>query len=112
MVGGAGAETKVTPVTDETVPKVCFLDGSLRLVEVAERAGAGTARIAAGSTGPRGCRCARAALGRHRKDAELWGQLLAVALRALGFVAAKDQGFKLVLALLADVFENRHDDHP
>jgi hypothetical protein len=40
----------------------------------------------------------------------LWAELLALTLGALSFVAAKDQGFELVLALLANVFKNRHED--
>ncbi len=54
----------------------------------------------------------RTAFGRHGKDAQLWAQLLALTLGALGLVAAEDQGFKLVLAFLADVFKNRHDVAP
>jgi hypothetical protein len=33
-----------------------------------------------------------------------------LALGALRLVAAEDQSFKFVPALLADVFKNRHDD--
>ena len=48
-----------------------------------------------------------AAVGRGRQ-AELAGQVAAVALRALGLVVAGDQGLERVLALLADVFVQRH----
>src|ERR1039458_1887237 len=81
------------------------------LVEVPERAGARTPRIAAGATGARGSRRTCGAFGGHGKDTKLRAQLLALTLGALGLVAAEDQGFKLVLAFLADVFKNRHDDH-
>ena len=81
-----------------------------KLVEVAERAGARTPRIAAGSACAPGSRCARRAFGRHRENTQLRAQLLALTLRALGLVTAEDQGLKLVLAFLTDVFENRHDD--
>jgi hypothetical protein len=110
MVGGDGGETKVTTVTDDGVPKVCVGTKDLagELVEVAERASAGTARIAAGAT----CACrsgrGRGTLGRHSEHAELRVKLLALTLGALGLVASENQGFKLVLAILADVFENRH----
>ena len=80
------------------------------LVEVAERAGARAPRVAAGTAGSRGSRGARTALGGHGEDAKLRAQLLALTLGALGLIAAEDQGFKLVLAFLADVFKNRHED--
>jgi hypothetical protein len=34
-----------------------------------------------------------------------------VALRAFGFLFAEDQGLKLVLAILADVLEYRHEEN-
>src|SRR5260370_37577286 len=77
---------------------------------VSERAGARTSRIAAGTARARGSRHSGTALGGHREHAKLRAQLLALALRALRLVAAEQQGFKLVLAFLADVFKNRHDD--
>jgi hypothetical protein len=80
------------------------------LVEVAERAGARTPRVTTGAAGTRGSRRARTALGGHGEDAKLRAQPLALTLGALGLVAAEDQGFKLVLAFLADIFKNRHND--
>jgi hypothetical protein len=41
----------------------------------------------------------------------LWLQLLALALWALGFLLAKDQRFELVIAFLADVLEDRHEEN-
>jgi hypothetical protein len=101
------------------VPKVWLLEMRLlaheALVEVAERAGARTPRIATGAASAGGSRRAPAAfrghaLGRHGKNAKLRAELLALTLGALGLVAPEDKGFKFVLAFLADVFENRHDD--
>jgi len=117
MVGGRVRQAKVTSVTGRAVPKVYGL-GLKRikeLVEVAERASAGAARISAGAAGSGsgrqgGTRTGRA-LGGHGEHTELWAQLLALAFGAPGFVAAEDQGFKLVLTIFTDVFENRHDDH-
>src|SRR5258708_4884103 len=77
---------------------------------VSQRAGARTSRITAGTTRGRGSRGARTALCGHGKDAELRAQLLALALGTLRLVAAEDQRFKLVLAFLANVFKNRHDE--
>jgi hypothetical protein len=38
-------------------------------------------------------------------------EIRTVALGALGFLAAEEQGFKFVMTLFADVFKNRHDRH-
>src|SRR5260370_31901264 len=76
---------------------------------VSQRASTSTSRIATGAARARGSRHSRAALCGHGEHAELRAQLLALAFRALRLVAAEDQGFKLVLALLANVFKNRHD---
>ena len=45
----------------------------------------------------------------RRKGGQLLLQLRGVALRALGFLLAEDDGFKLVAALSAKVFKNWHD---
>src|SRR5579862_3077654 len=80
----------------------------IRLVHVAERAGAGAAGIAAGSAGAPGSGRRRTAFGRDREDGELRLELGRVALRAFGFFLAVDQRLELVVTLLADVFVNRH----
>src|SRR5579863_5441754 len=82
------------------------------LVEVAQRAGAGAARIATGAATAGGNGPGRRAFGRRSKHTELRAQLCALTLGTLGLVAAKDQCFKLVLTLLADVFKNRHGSLP
>jgi hypothetical protein len=81
------------------------------LVHVSERAGAGSARIAAGSAGPTGSGRASRAFRRYGENTQLGGELPALTLRTLRFVAAKYQSLKLVLTLLADIFKNRHVDH-
>ncbi len=80
------------------------------LVEVAERASAWTARIAAGAATGGRSRRPSGAFSRDRKNTQLWAQLPAFTLGALRLVAAEDQGFKLVLAFPADIFKNRHED--
>src|SRR6267378_6883087 len=82
------------------------------LVEVFQRAGSRPASVAARPTRSRshrhrslGC---RSALRRNGKHGELRLQLLALALRALGFLLAEDQSLELVLAFLADVLEDGH----
>lgn len=83
------------------------------LIEVAERAGAGATRIAAGAaSSTRAGRRALRPLGGHGEDAELRAQLPAFAFGAPGFITPEDQRFKLMLALLADVLKNRHDFTP
>src|SRR6267378_1035902 len=75
---------------------------------VVERAGTPSARIAAGSARPRGHGRSRAALPGHREYRELRGELLALTFRARSFVLAENERFKLVLAFLTDVLEDRH----
>ena len=75
---------------------------------VVERAGTRSARIAAGSARPRGHGRSRAALPGHREYRELRGELLALTFRARSFVLAENERFKLVLAFLTDVLEDRH----
>src|SRR5208282_5504919 len=58
------------------------------------------------ATRRRGCGVAALADGKRR---ELLLQLRGVALRTFGLLLAKDYGFKLVPALFATVFENRHN---
>src|SRR5258706_16145749 len=75
---------------------------------VVERARTRSARIATGTAWARlhrGSRAAFCGYGEHRK---LRGELLALAFRARGFVLAENERFKLVLAFLADVLEDRH----
>src|SRR5580700_1495140 len=79
-------------------------------IEISERACAGTSGVAAGAACAHGTRRTSGTLRGDGKDTKLRAQLLALTLRALGLVAAEDQGFKLVLAFLADVLENRHED--
>jgi hypothetical protein len=72
------------------------------------RAGARSAGIAAAATGAAcaaGCRRFFSAYG---KAGKLLAQPLALALWACGLLASQDNGFKLVVALLANVFKNRH----
>jgi len=103
----------------EQCPKIGYQQGidrricqSQLLIEVAERAGTRTARIAARAARPRRGWYAAGAFCGHRENAKLRTQLFAFALGTLCLVAAEDQGFKLVLAFLADVFKNRHDELP
>ena len=81
---------------------------SVRLVHIAERAGAGAAGIAAGSAGTSRSGRSCAAFGRHREHRKLRFELGRVALRAFGFFLAVDERLELVVTLLADVFVNRH----
>ena len=83
-----------------------------RLIEIAERAGARAARIAARTASSSLSRRTRGAFCRHGKHTELRAQLPAFALGTLGLVAAEDQSFKLVLTFLTDVFKNRHESLP
>src|SRR5262249_10555894 len=76
-----------------------------RTCALAARIAAGAARAARGFPGRKS---RRGVLCRDGKNGELWGQFLAVALGALRFLGAIDQGFKFVIALLADVFKDRH----
>ena len=80
----------------------------IRLVEVGHGACAGTAGIAAAPTGPGAGGRTRCALCRDRKDRELGRQGFALALGAGRLLAAEYEGFKLMVALLADVLEDRH----
>ena len=71
-------------------------------------AGAGTTRVAAiaARTGSRS-RCARF-FSTHREVGQLLAQPFALTFGAGGFLFAHYYGFKLVIALLADVFKNWH----
>src|ERR1700682_5064609 len=84
------------------------------LIEIFERAGPRPASVAACSTrsrrGPRR-RSRRPALGRDGKHGELRLQLPALALRAFGLLLAEDQSLELVLAFLADVLEDGHEEN-
>src|SRR5712692_8875690 len=86
------------------------------LVEIFQSARARPASVAARPTGTRRLRRerrlgSRSALGRHGEHGELRLQLLALALRALGFLFAEDQSLELVLAFLADVLEDGHEEN-
>jgi hypothetical protein len=79
------------------------------LIHIPKRAGArstGIATTAASTCGGSDCGSSFRGRGKHR---ELGLQLLSVALGTRSFVLAKNQGFKLVIAFLADVLQNRHD---
>jgi hypothetical protein len=86
----------------------CATQVSRRKAALIHRAGAGAARVAAGP--------ARAAwaggflrfLSAYGEAGKLLAQPLALTFGACGFLVAQDDGFKLMMALLADVFENRH----
>ena len=75
---------------------------------VLPRAGTGAVRASAGAT--RSCRHRgrRIPLGRNGKHREFRLQLLALTFRATGFLFPVNKSFKLVLAFLADVLEDRH----
>jgi len=76
-------------------------------VEIAHGASAGAARVAA--TAAWTCRrSSRRSFRGHGKHRKLRRELLAVAFGTLGFVAAENERLKLVLAVLANVLENRH----
>src|SRR5579862_8523536 len=77
---------------------------------VVEGARAWAAWIATGpASSCRTCRRARGGAFRgDRERGELRRQLLALALRALCLLAAVDQRFEGMIALFADVLENRH----
>jgi hypothetical protein len=53
----------------------------------------------------------RSALRRHGEDRKLWLQLLALTLWTSGFLLAEDQRLELVLAFLADVLEDGHEEN-
>src|ERR1700751_1620736 len=81
-----------------------------KILIVVEGAGARAAGIA---TRPaRSCRTRRRDRGRafrgDRERRELRGELLALALRTLCLLAAVQQRFEGMVALFADVLENRH----
>lgn len=80
------------------------------LVHVRHGAGSWPSRIAAASAAPAGQASGTGcAFSRHRKHRELWCQLLALTLGTLGFLAAINDRLKFVIALLADIFKNRHE---
>ena len=76
-------------------------------VEPSTAAGAWPSGISAGTAGSR-LGHTGAGLGGHGESRQLWGQLLAVALGAFGFLFAIHESFELVFALLANVLKNRH----
>jgi hypothetical protein len=76
-----------------------------RHVSLVQGAGARTARIAARPAGSGRLICPFAADG---ETGELLAQPLALALGAARFLFAQNYGLKAVVALLTDVFENRH----
>src|SRR5271167_4604932 len=78
------------------------------LIHVAQGAGAWAAWVTAGTTSAGWGRRRRCAFGGDRKDRELGFQPGGMALGALGLLLAVDEGFELVLALLADVLEDGH----
>ena len=80
------------------------------LVEVPQRAGAGPPRIAAGSATTCGHVRTRRAFRGYRENTQLGSEFSALTRGAFRLVAAKHQGFKLVLTLLADILKNRHAD--
>src|SRR5260370_30472154 len=84
------------------------------LIEIFERAGPRHASVAAGSTRSRRGhrrRSRRPALGRNSKHGEPRLQFLALALRAFGLLLAENQSLELVLAFLADVLEDGHEEN-
>lgn len=78
------------------------------LVHFVERTGTGAARVAAASTGSGRWRKRGRALSGNGEDGELRFELPGVALGALGLFLAVNEGFEVVIALFADVFEDRH----
>jgi hypothetical protein len=83
------------------------------LVEVFQRTGSRPASVAARPawSGRHRRTGSRSALCRHGEHRELRLQLLALALRALGFLFAENQGLELVLAFFADVLEDGHEEN-
>ena len=77
-------------------------------IEVTKRTGARTSGIAAGSAGASRSGAARRALRRYGKHGELRIELGGMALRAFGFLLAVHESFELMMAFLADVFEDGH----
>ena len=71
-------------------------------------ASARTTRIAAASAWAAGRRRRARLFAAHGKAGQLLAEPFALTFGASGFLFAHYQGFKLVVALLADVFKNRH----
>jgi hypothetical protein len=77
-------------------------------------AGAGPARVAAGSAGARGSAGSGGSVGNmgffpaHGKGGKLLVQPLALTFGTGGFLCAQNDSFKVVAALLTDVFKNWH----
>jgi len=69
-------------------------------------AGARPARITASTARAHGA--ARLLLAANGKAGELLLEPLALALGACGLLAAQNNGFKMVVTLLADIFKDRH----
>ncbi len=114
---------KLTPVIGDEYPSYLLLvfykqwlrgylpvSGEAALIQIWHGAGTRAARVTASSasTARRWC-AARWAFGGHGKHRELWRELLAVTLGAFRFLAAVNDRLKFMIALLADVFKNRHE---
>src|SRR5258708_141218 len=80
-------------------------------VEIGPGAGARAARISATAAGA-GCRGGGCGFCRDGENGQLRRQLHAVAFRALGLGISVHQRFEVMLAFLADVFEDRHECLP
>ncbi len=86
------------------------------LVEVFQRAGSRSASVATRSAGPRRARRERrlGPCSTFRRDGEyrkLRLQFLALALRTLGFLLTEDNSLEFVLAFLADVLKDGHEEN-
>lgn len=81
------------------------LTGPMLLIHAAS---AGTARVAAASARAAGRSGSAGLFTSHGKAGKLLAQPLALTFGAGGFLFAHYNGFKLVVALLADVFKNWH----
>src|SRR5260370_25657256 len=91
-----------------------FRSETKHLSEIFERAGPRPASVPACPTGSRRGhrrRSRRPAFGRDGKHGELRLQLPALALRAHSFLLAENQSLELVLAFLADVLEDGHEEN-
>jgi hypothetical protein len=77
-------------------------------IELIHGAGAGAARVAARSARAAGGSRLVGLFSAHGKAGKLLAKPLTLTLGAGGFLRTQNNGFKLVTALLADVFKNRH----
>jgi hypothetical protein len=71
-------------------------------------AGTGAARVAAGATGTARAGGLLRFFSADGEAGKLLAQSFALAFGACGLFVSQNNGFKLVVALLADVFEDRH----